>query len=325
MVRRSIRHTVALFALAALAGCQQEAITTYRVPHVQKPPPRLLGAIAPVGESVWFLKLTGPAPEVTAHEREFEQFVRSLRFTDDPKSPLTWTLPAGWRQGDPPPKGGLAEQTRFAAFFVGQEGLKLTVSRLGKEAGDVLANVNRWRKNDLNLGPITDLAGVTRSVKVNDRPITLVDMTGGKPGTDDEPDEPNEPAAAAPGPPAYDVPPGWQPIKATGMRVAAFKVVDRDKAAEVTVIPLAGQAGGILANINRWRKEVGLPDMTEEQSARTRKCSKPAAGRSCTWTWPGRRSGRSAASCCTAARAGSSSCAARPTWSPSSSRRSRGS
>src|SRR5215204_5649599 len=114
MLRRSIRHTIALFAFAALAGCQQEAITTYRVPRVQKPPPRLLGAIAPAGESVWFLKLTGPTPEVAAHEREFEHFVRSLRFTDDPKAPLTWTLPPGWRQADPPPKGGLAEQTRFA-------------------------------------------------------------------------------------------------------------------------------------------------------------------------------------------------------------------
>src|SRR5438094_98141 len=66
MVRVSIRRALPLLALAALAGCQPEAITTYRVPHVQKAPPRLLGAIAPVGESVWFLKLTGPAPEVAA-------------------------------------------------------------------------------------------------------------------------------------------------------------------------------------------------------------------------------------------------------------------
>src|SRR5436305_10870797 len=113
MLCRLTRPTLALFALAAIVGCQQEPISTYRVPRVQKSPPRLLGAIAPASESVWFLKLTGAAPEVATHEREFEQFVRSLRFTDDPKAPITWALPAGWREAAPPAKGGMAEQTRF--------------------------------------------------------------------------------------------------------------------------------------------------------------------------------------------------------------------
>jgi hypothetical protein len=264
MVRVSIRRALPLLALAALAGCQQEAITTYRVQRVQKAPPRLLGAIAPVGESVWFLKLTGPAPEIADHAREWEQFVRSLRFTDDPKAPLTWALPAGWRQADPPPKGGLAEQMRFATFIIAPEGLKLTVTRLGKESAAVLANVNRWRKLDLNLGPIAeaDLASVTKTIKVNDRPITLVDMTAG--GAAAEADEPD---AGGPGRPSYTVPPGWQPlpVPATGMRVAAFKVTDGGQSAEVTVIALPGHAGGLLANVNRWRKEVGLSDLTEDQ------------------------------------------------------------
>ena len=264
MVRRSIRPSLVLFAVAAVAGCQQEAISTYRVPRVPKSPPRLLGAIAPAGESVWFVKLTGPAPEVALHEREFEQFIRSLKFSDDPKAPLTWAVPAEWRESAPI-KSGFAEQTRYATFFVGPEGLKLTVSRLGKEAGAILPNVNRWRKNDLNLGPIAeaDLASITRTVKVNDHPITLVDMTGGGAVVADE--EPDEPAGGAPRKPSYEIPPGWQPLPATGMRVAAFKVTDGGQSAEVTIIALPGHAGGLLANVNRWRKEVGLPDTTEDQ------------------------------------------------------------
>jgi hypothetical protein len=260
MVRVSIRRTLPLLALIALAGCQPEAITTYRVPRTPKPLPRLLGAIVPAGESVWFLKLTGPAPEVAAHAAEFEQFVRSLRFPAD--APITWTVPQGWREGGPPVKGGPAEQMRFATFFVGPEGLKLTVTRLGQEAGAVLPNVNRWRKNDLALPPITeaDLAGATRKAKIDGKDATLVDMTGGVAAAE-EPDEPD----VAPGKPAYDVPPGWNEVPATGMRVAAFKVTSGDKSAEVTVIPLAGQAGGELANINRWRGEVGLPNVTAEQ------------------------------------------------------------
>jgi hypothetical protein len=282
MLRWLTRHVLALFAFAALAGCQQESISTYRVPHVAKSPPRLLGAIAPAGESVWFLKLTGAAPEVATHEREFEQFVRSLRFTDDSKSPISWALPDGWREAAAPAKGGMAEQTRFATFFVGAEGLKLTISRLPKFAGDILPNVNRWRKNDLNLKPITeaDLAGVTHTVTVNDHPITLVDMTGSTaPITEEEPNEPAAPPAGGPtGPLEYDVPAGWQPLPATGMRVAAFKVTDGNQSAEVTVIPLGGVAGGLVPNVNRWRKEVGLPDTTDADLRKEAKMLDSPAG-----------------------------------------------
>jgi hypothetical protein len=62
----------------------------------------------------------------------------------------------------------------------------------------------------------------------------------------------------------YTVPAGWTELPAKSMRVAAFQVSDGKQSAEVTVIPLGGSAGGLLANVNRWRKEVGLDDMTEE-------------------------------------------------------------
>ncbi len=277
MVRRSIP---ALFlGLTLSAGCQPEPITSYRVPREHKPPPRLLGAIAPVGDSVWFVKLTGPAPEIAAHDKEFEAFVKSLRFADDPKKPLTWTLPAGWREaGAAPVKPGLAEQTRFATIRVGPEALKLTISRLGREAGDILPNVNRWRKNDLNLPPLgeADLSRVTRELPVDGKEVTLVDMTGVVKGEEPADEEPA--AADRPGEPAYDVPPGWQPLPATGMRVAAFKVTDGGQSAEVTVIPLAGAAGGLLSNVNRWRGQVGLPDTTDEQLRKEAKMLDSPAG-----------------------------------------------
>jgi hypothetical protein len=49
------------------------------------------------------------------------------------------------------------------------------------------------------------------------------------------------------------------------MRAAAFRVSDGGTTTDITVIPLSGPAGGLLNNVNRWRKEVGLPDWTEEQ------------------------------------------------------------
>ncbi|HEY1380849.1 MAG TPA: hypothetical protein VGF55_28870 [Gemmataceae bacterium] len=279
MDRRSI--PALLVALTLLAGCQPEPIVSYRVPRHPKPPPRLLGAIAPVGESVWFVKLTGPAPEVAAHDKEFEQFVRSLHFADDPKQPLTWTLPPGWREAAAAPvKPGLAEQTRFATIRVGPESLKLTISRLGQEAGDILPNVNRWRRNDLNLPPLADagLPAVTRKVTAGGHEVTVVDMTGVAKGEEPADEEPAAPAPAPPGELAYDAPPGWQPLPATGMRVAAFKVTDGGQSAEVTVIPLAGQAGGLLSNVNRWRDQIGLPDTTVDRLTKEAKMLDSPAG-----------------------------------------------
>src|SRR5206468_13040197 len=85
-----------LIVLAA-AGCQDEAVRHYKVPRVPEPPTRLLGAILPAGEQVWFVKLSGPETAVAPHRDEFEQFVQSIRFPKQAEQPITWTAPTGWR------------------------------------------------------------------------------------------------------------------------------------------------------------------------------------------------------------------------------------
>lgn len=62
--------------------------------------------------------------------------------------------------------------------------------------------------------------------------------------------------------PTWTVPGGWQ--KAEGqkpMRVATFTI----PGGEVAISQLSGNAGGLLANVNRWCGQVGLPAMTAEQ------------------------------------------------------------
>jgi hypothetical protein len=52
--------------------------------------------------------------------------------------------------------------------------------------------------------------------------------------------------------------------------VASFSVKGADgKQADVSVIPLPGAAGGVPANVNRWRGQVGLPPATEEEIKKT--------------------------------------------------------
>ncbi len=64
----------------------------------------------------------------------------------------------------------------------------------------------------------------------------------------------------------WKLPAGWTEIPPGQMRVASFSVKGEEgKQADVSVIPLPGQAGGDAANVNRWRGQVGLPPETEEE------------------------------------------------------------
>ena len=53
------------------------------------------------------------------------------------------------------------------------------------------------------------------------------------------------------------------------MRAASFRVAGKDgKQADVSVIPLPDPAGSDLDNVNRWRGQVGLPGVSEEELAK---------------------------------------------------------
>src|SRR5262245_981957 len=75
------------------------------------------------------------------------------------------------------------------------------------------------------------------------------------------------PKPPPPGGVRYDVPAGWiKSPQLAPMSVASFQIVEGDRKAEVTITPLAGPAGGLLSNINRWRvNQLGLKELTEEE------------------------------------------------------------
>ncbi len=58
----------------------------------------------------------------------------------------------------------------------------------------------------------------------------------------------------------YTKPATWQEVAASGIRKANFKVADESGSAEITVLTFPGDVGGRLANINRWRGQIGLAD-----------------------------------------------------------------
>lgn len=61
----------------------------------------------------------------------------------------------------------------------------------------------------------------------------------------------------------YTLPAGWKEKALTQLRVASFEIPDNGKTADVSVIPLSGMAGGDLANVNRWRGQVGQGALPE--------------------------------------------------------------
>jgi hypothetical protein len=65
----------------------------------------------------------------------------------------------------------------------------------------------------------------------------------------------------------WKLPAGWLEEKGGPARVASFKFGDRDPKLELTVVKLPGDGGGLSANVNRWREQVGLERAAEAEVA----------------------------------------------------------
>lgn len=77
------------------------------------------------------------------------------------------------------------------------------------------------------------------------------------------------PAADDAGKPEWSVPPGWREVPGGQFLVAKFVIEGEGNAqAAVNVSASAGDGGGVAANVNRWRNQVGLREMTAEELAR---------------------------------------------------------
>ena len=65
---------------------------------------------------------------------------------------------------------------------------------------------------------------------------------------------------------AFDLPEGWKEIPAAQFRSPNFAIPAREKL-ECYVSVLPGGGGGIAPNVNRWRKQMGLAELTDAEVA----------------------------------------------------------
>ena len=93
-------------------------------------------------------------------------------------------------------------------------------------------------------------------------------------GAEDVPPPPTPTGSAAL---KWTLPKGWTEEKAGGMRYATLKAPAAGKL-DISVVFLPGAAGGELANVNRWRGQIGLGPLDEGSLAQARTALKTKAG-----------------------------------------------
>jgi hypothetical protein len=65
--------------------------------------------------------------------------------------------------------------------------------------------------------------------------------------------------------PRWEVPEGWRETPPTQMLLARFEVGGELGKAEITVSMFPGDVGGTVANVNRWRRQIGLGPWTDSE------------------------------------------------------------
>ena len=63
---------------------------------------------------------------------------------------------------------------------------------------------------------------------------------------------------------SWVVPDSWIPGNMSSMRLASFNAPYDEGVADISITNFSGDGGGLMANVNRWRKQLGLEPQTEE-------------------------------------------------------------
>ena len=87
----------------------------------------------------------------------------------------------------------------------------------------------------------------------------------------------------ADGLPNWQVPSSWKAAGPKPMRLASFDIPDAAGNGDVSISKLSGNGGGLLANVNRWRGQVGLAPLEAGALAANSKTVATAGGDSGTW------------------------------------------
>jgi hypothetical protein len=294
-----MRPRLLLFCAAALlASCRDERITTYRVPK-EAPSPAVPAEVnAGTSDLTW----TVPAGWTTQPDQSgMRKGSFLVNGTDGAKADMSVTAFPGDVGGDlanvnrwrgqvglaPIDEATLAQavqtiDTPAGKFsFVelsGESGAKKAVRMLGawlqqsdrrwffKLFGDdalVTAQHDAFFAflKSVSFAAAPAVAGRVKAQSTNDLPkAPIAPFAGGAmPDAALAPAEPVAPQAAL----TWTAPADWQAKPLGAMRIGSFAVSSDTGSADISVSAFPGEAGGLLANINRWRGQLGLAPLAD--------------------------------------------------------------
>ena len=131
-------------------GGERGAVADLRAMPGAEPRMRMIAAMVPHDDRVWFFKLSGPDPVIEKQVKSFNLFLDSIRFAPAATQPsvaqqpdtgeLHFDTPAGWTKQP-------EKQMRVASFFAGEgNATEIIITRLpAGGVGGMSDNINRWR------------------------------------------------------------------------------------------------------------------------------------------------------------------------------------
>jgi len=253
----------AFIASVRLGGEESVRAWLAAEPGVDAPTFQGLGfraAVVPDGARLWVFRTTCRADCAAKSEDRLLEVVGGASFPFWGPAGIRLKLPDGMREVEG--FGATFTRIHFDVGFEGQEHPhQIDVQPIATWGLDCVPRlVNLWRTY-LGLDPAADskLREMFRPLDPEDESAGVLVAFAGPPFPERAPAESADPEIE------YDVPAGWQRVEPGVMSLASLTFEEDGEMLDLAVIRLAGTAGGLHANVNRFRAQVGLEPLTEEQ------------------------------------------------------------
>ncbi len=248
-----------------------------------EPTHRMLAAVLKTDQKAWFIKAVAGIDQIGQAEEKLIAFLEDI---DLKSGQPTWELPEGWTTGP--------EKTmRLATLFLPlddsnvEDTIQIEISIIGlpitgEWQEQILSNINRWR-GQLGREPITIglLSEMTKPMTVSEGSV-LFDAIGWfddagmsnapfaqmKPPLEAKPKPSNPMTGSVPvgrGELKETPPSDWKVLPGSAMRKASYTTANESTVTAFVFPATAPAMADPLANINRWRGEIGLEPTTAEQ------------------------------------------------------------
>ena len=298
------------FLAAMLTGCGRDEIKVYRVPK-ESPPPMAQGNMPAGHPDISAMpeksRLTWKTPEGWNEAKPGEMRAASFNLKDkDGKQADVSVIPLpGLAGGDAANVNRWRGQVGLAAMPA--EELQTTAQRV--EVGGQPAELHDVAGTNAGSGKPTRILGVIQhregtawffkmtgddQLVAQQKPAFLellksfqfvaaeaaADLPPSHPPMGERPTASAELAISSGGKPNWQPPAGWKEIPGGQFLVAKFMIGGGEGGAPaaVNVSCSAGAGGGLAANVNRWRKQLGLSELSSDELAKGTKTIETSAG-----------------------------------------------